>query len=126
VKIGVTAAGIVVQDKKILITTKKNGEYRFPGGKLEEGETIQEALLREVKEEVGTETEIVDFITSTSRIYKGVKWTIFNYRMKLIGDPKPLNETKTIEWCNYQKSKALNLTPNMKKVLQILHQKGVL
>ena len=52
------AAAIVARDGKVLITRRKNGEklsghWEFPGGKVEDGETPQECLERELQEELG-------------------------------------------------------------------------
>ena len=50
-------AAVICEDKKFLIAQRgKTKEYgllwKFPGGKVEEGETLEEALLREIKEEI--------------------------------------------------------------------------
>lgn len=53
--------GIIINGKKLLlIYSSKDGDYKFPGGGVELGETYQETLIREVKEESGaTVTEIL-------------------------------------------------------------------
>ncbi len=65
------AAAIIEKDGKVLIAkrAKKDalcGTWEFPGGKLEEGETLEECLKRELYEELGIHAEIGDyFCTST-------------------------------------------------------------
>ena len=53
------AAAIIIHDNQIFATQRGYGEFKdgweFPGGKIEEGETPQEALVREIKEELDTE-----------------------------------------------------------------------
>ncbi len=45
---------IIIKDKKLLmIYSNKQGDYKFPGGGVDSGETYEEALIREVKEECG-------------------------------------------------------------------------
>lgn len=58
-----SAYAVIINDGKILmLNIKSNGKLFFPGGGLEIGETIFEALKREVKEEVGLEVEIEKMI----------------------------------------------------------------
>ena len=63
----VTAA-IIIRDGKVLLTRRKQGEslagfWEFPGGKIEKGETPQECLERELKEELGLNTCAGDLLT---------------------------------------------------------------
>ena len=48
------AAAIIIKDNKIFVTQRGYGEFKdwweFPGGKIEQGETNKEALIREIKE----------------------------------------------------------------------------
>lgn len=46
-------------DKILLIYSEKNGDYKLPGGGVEEGETYEEALIREVEEEAGVRVSVV-------------------------------------------------------------------
>ena len=49
-------AAIIMKDNKILIAKRKKGEfagmYEFPGGKIEKNESGEEALIREIQEEI--------------------------------------------------------------------------
>jgi len=57
------AYALVVNNGKILLITAKNtGKYWFPGGAVEIGETVEEALRREVREESGIEIVIEKFL----------------------------------------------------------------
>ncbi len=54
------AASVIIQDKKLLLVKQKNRDYWTPpGGLVDEGETPEEACLRETKEEIGVEVEIL-------------------------------------------------------------------
>lgn len=51
--------GIILDGEKILlIYSEKNGDYKLPGGGVEEGETYEDALIREVEEEAGVRVEV--------------------------------------------------------------------
>ena len=68
------AAAILRRDGKILICQRKEGGncsllWEFPGGKIEPGETPQEALVREIKEELDTEIEVVDYLETVEYDY---------------------------------------------------------
>jgi 8-oxo-dGTP diphosphatase len=53
------AYGVILNNRKILLMrTRTTGKYWFPGGAVEPGEHLEEALVREVKEEAGVEIEI--------------------------------------------------------------------
>ena len=62
-KPSVTADGLVVKGRKVLLIRRRNepfkGEYALPGGFLEYGETMEDCVIREVREETGIVSEIV-------------------------------------------------------------------
>lgn len=66
-KIVKVAAAAIVKDGKMLLTRRRSGEYagrwELPGGKLEAGETAQEACLREIKEELALNIAIKSELT---------------------------------------------------------------
>ena len=58
-----SAYGVIRRDDRILlVTNRSNGKYSFPGGGIEVGETIEDALAREVMEETGIEIEVGGFL----------------------------------------------------------------
>ncbi len=66
-----SAGGIVFNDKGevLLIQHSTNKYWGFPKGHVEEGQTVKQAALREVKEEGGIETEIIDKVGESKYIY---------------------------------------------------------
>lgn len=66
-------AAIIIHDNKIFVTQRGYGEFKdgweFPGGKIEPGETPQEALAREIKEELDIEIEVKDFLETVEYDY---------------------------------------------------------
>ena len=66
-------AAIIIHENKIFATQRGYGEFKdgweFPGGKIEPGETPQEALVREIKEELDIEIEVKDFLETVEYDY---------------------------------------------------------
>ncbi len=70
-KIEIISRGVVFSKNKILVCKNKgNKNYFLPGGHVEFGEFSQNALLRELKEELSLEAEETDFIGTIENIYK--------------------------------------------------------
>ena len=66
----IVVAGIVVKDRKVLAVERGHGQFKgsweFPGGKVEEGETPEQALARELKEELDIEVHDFKFVQIVS------------------------------------------------------------
>ena len=66
-------AAIIIHNKQIFVTQRGYGEFKdgweFPGGKIEPGETPQEALAREIKEELDIEIEVGDYLETVEYDY---------------------------------------------------------
>ena len=66
-------AAIIIHNNRIFDTQRGYGDFKdgweFPGGKIEPGETPQEALVREIKEELDTEIEVVDYLETVEYDY---------------------------------------------------------
>ena len=66
-------AAIIRDNDQIFATQRGYGEFKdgweFPGGKVEEGETPEQALKREIEEELNTEIEVGDYLTTIEYDY---------------------------------------------------------
>ena len=67
------AAAIIKKDSKVFATQRGYGNYKdwweFPGGKIEPGETPENALIREIREELNTEIAVDKFLTTVEYDY---------------------------------------------------------
>jgi len=61
--------GVIIQDDKVLLVRQWDG-YDFPGGGIDLGETIHEALVREVKEESGMDARVGDIVACENSFYR--------------------------------------------------------
>ena len=69
----VSVEALIVMDEALLFMRRNNqpakGEWWFPGGRIRKGESLEEALRREVKEETGLEVSSYKFINVYSRVF---------------------------------------------------------
>ncbi len=106
-------AAVIEKDGKVLIAKRRQGDklagkWEFPGGKIDPGETAEEALKRELHEELGIETGVEDFICSSCYDYEHLSVELLAYRVKHIsGDitPHVHDEVKWVlpdDLCSYE------------------------
>ncbi|NOZ19640.1 MAG: A/G-specific adenine glycosylase [Planctomycetes bacterium] len=81
------AVGLIWRRKRLLIAKRPmdvmlGGLWEFPGGKPEKGETLEEALHREVKEEVGLTVEVGPLLTTVNHAYSHFKVTLHAFHCR--------------------------------------------
>ena len=100
--IDVSAAIIHDKTGRIFATQRGYGEWKdwweFPGGKIEPGETPEEALAREIKEELNAEISIDKFVTTVEYDYPKFHLTMHCYLCSLATDSLHLNEHEAAKW----------------------------
>ena len=100
-KVEVVAA--VIRDKdKIFATQRGYGEFKdgweFPGGKMEPGETPQQALVREIKEELDTEIEVQELIDTVEYDYPTFHLTMHCFWARIKEGNLILKEHEAAKW----------------------------
>ena len=83
-------AALIVKDGKILATQRGYGEFKgkweFPGGKIEEDELDEPALIREIKEELNADINIIDFLKTIQYDYPKFHLVMHTYICTLKND----------------------------------------
>jgi mutator protein MutT len=95
-KVTDVAAGLVFREHRLLITQRRlhdhlGGLWEFPGGKVEPDESFQSCLVRELREELGIETEVREEIEDITHSYpeKTVRLKFFRCRW-ISGEAQPI------------------------------------
>jgi 8-oxo-dGTP diphosphatase len=115
----IVAVGGITEDKEgnILLVKTYHGGWVFPGGQVEEGENLIDALTREIKEESGIDVEVSSLIgiysnTSKHKGYNGVKIVPTKVMMDFICTPvsgELCTSEETSESCWVSKDKILDM-----------------
>ena len=121
-------AGVIEKDGKILIAKRKAGKciganWEFPGGKLEEGETLEECLKRELKEELDIEVEVKDYIASSFFSCNDLEIELIAYRVKYLSGELKLVDHEEVKWISPDELSKYEFTlpdiPIVEKVLNL-------
>ena len=95
-------AAVIERDGKILITRRPvgahlGGLWEFPGGKPEPGESFEDALRREIHEELGTDASVGEPIETIEWQYPDKLVRLAFFRCRVRGEPRPL-EGQEMAW----------------------------
>ena len=95
-------AAIIIKERKVYATQRGYGEWlgwwEFPGGKIEPGECPQDALKREIKEELDAEIEVGELLETIEWDYPAFHLTMHCFICSLESDRLLLNEHKDAAW----------------------------
>ena len=115
-------AAIIRKGDKIFATQRGYGDFKdwweFPGGKMEVGETPEEALKREIREELSAEISVDEFLCTVEYDYPQFHLTMHCYLCSLIGEALHLNEHEAARWLTKEQLDSVKWLPADMKVIE--------
>ena len=123
-RIEVVAAIIHDDQGRIFATQRGYGDWKdyweFPGGKMEPGETPEQALKREIWEELETRIEIERFVTTVEYDYPAFHLTMHCYWCYVESGSLTLKEHEAARWLEREKLNSVNWLPADLSILKVL------
>lgn len=120
-------AAIIRKGGKIFATQRGYGEWKdwweFPGGKMEPGETPEEALKREINEELSADISVDEFLCTVEYDYSTFHLTMHCYLCSLLTDALHLNEHEAARWLTPDSLDSVNWLPADLLVIKALKSK---
>ena len=122
-------AAIIEHEGKIFATQRGYGEFKdfweFPGGKIEEGETPQEALKREILEELDTEIEVQEHLTTVEWNYPAFHLHMDCFWASIVKGHLTLLEHEAAKWLSKDELLSVNWLPaDLEVVEEIVKKRG--
>ena len=117
-------AAIIIKDGKVFATRRGYGEFQgwweFPGGKMEAGESPQEALKREIHEELDAAVEVKELLETVEWDYPEVHLTMHCFICSLLSESLHLNEHEAATWLTHETLRSVRWLPADKILLDTI------
>lgn len=127
----VGVGGVIVQEGRVLLvrrgTEPLRGRWSIPGGLIDIGESLHQAVIREVREETGLDIEPLELVELLDRIHREgdrvrYHYVIADYLCRVIGgNLKAASDAEEVRWVNraeWNSHSALQLEPITVRVIE--------
>ena len=108
-------AAIIHQDNKILATQRGYGDYKgrweFPGGKMEEGETEEQAIIREIREELDVEIDVERKVCTVEYDYPQFHLRMHCFWCSIAQGTLQLKEHQSAQWLAKEEWESVDWLP---------------
>jgi 8-oxo-dGTP diphosphatase len=120
-------AAIIRKGDQIFATQRGYGEWKdwweFPGGKMEAGETPEEALVREIREELSAEISVDEFLCTVEYDYPSFHLKMHCYLCSLVTEALHLNEHEAAKWLTKDELDGVKWLPADVEVVEVIKSK---
>ncbi|BBG28170.1 NUDIX hydrolase [Sulfuracidifex tepidarius] len=119
----VAVGGLIMKDGKVLLVKRGKppnaGTWAIPGGKVEYGETLQEALKREITEETGLLVEPGKVVALVQIIKEGFHYVIFDFSCEIVGgNLEASSDAKDSRFFSLEEIRRLETTPSTIEMIE--------
>ena len=108
-------AAIIIKEGQVFATQRGYGEFQgwweFPGGKMETGESPQEALKREIREELDADVLVKELLETVEWDYPNFHLTMHCFICNLLSESLHLNEHEAAIWLNLENLRSVKWLP---------------